>query len=238
MWIRRVLLAHLALTSYGTYSVRALVLITNFSHFHRTICEVFPFFHRPPGPYVPTVTLTSSTIVTTTDTTSVVCVKLINVTGPCLLRRETWVEEPIVLSFNEDFDDTFDILYSPVLGQVYSIHNSLIPHFVYNFLFIDRVEPTVAPENFIVVEDARINQDVSASIAPTVHNDNEEYQRNNFPFHLFHFSHWFSSTLPSNTVIYQQTSTFTQTATVVNTVFIQRCTPSPFPFSLCHKRRM
>ena len=129
--------------------------------------------------------------------------------------------------------------------------------FRYNFLFIDRVEPTVAPENFIVVEDARINDDVSASIAPTVHNDYEEYQRNNFPFHLFRFSRWFSSILshivvstktvtktkvlresPTNTVIYQQTSTFTQTATVVNTVFIQRCTPSPFPFSLCRNRRM
>ena len=127
------LLAHLALTSYGTYSVRASRLNNKLFLFPPDLGEVFPFFHRPPGPYVPTVTLTSSTVVTTTDTTSVVCAKLVNVTGPCLRRRGAWVEEPIVLSFHGDFDDTFDILYSPVLGQVSSIHNTLIPHFVIIF---------------------------------------------------------------------------------------------------------
>lgn len=67
---------------------------------------------------VPTVTLSSSTTVTQTDTTSTVCAKLVNVTGPCLRRRGAWVEEPIVLSFHGDFDDTFDLMYSSVLGYV------------------------------------------------------------------------------------------------------------------------
>lgn len=78
-------------------------------------------FHFPPSLFfrrtVSTETLTSLTVVTETDTTSVVCAKLINVTGPCLRRRGAWVQEPIVLSFNDDMDDAVDLLYSPVLKQ-------------------------------------------------------------------------------------------------------------------------
>ena len=61
-------------------------------------------------------TLTSLVTATQTDTTSVVCAKLINVTGPCVRRRGSWVEEPIVLTFHEELDAQMDILYSPVLG--------------------------------------------------------------------------------------------------------------------------
>lgn len=73
------------------------------------------FFQRP-NIFIPTVTLSSSTSITQIDTTSIVCAHLVNVTGPCLRRRGAWVEEPIVLSFHGDFDDAFDLMYSPVLG--------------------------------------------------------------------------------------------------------------------------
>lgn len=121
--------------------------------------------------------------------------------------------------------------------------------------FIDRVEPTAAPDSAIEIDESRMNNDVAVSIAPSV--DYEEYQRTNFPFNLFRLTRWFTSILsqivvstttvtktkvlrepPTNTVILQQTSTLTLTATVVNTVFVQRCTPSPFPFSLCRDRKL
>lgn len=74
------------------------------------------FFSGPASaPITPTVTKSSLTTVTKTETTSIVCAKLVNVTGPCLKRKGAWVEEPIVLSFHGDFDDTFDFMYSPVL---------------------------------------------------------------------------------------------------------------------------
>ena len=73
------------------------------------------FSSDPSKPTIQTVTMSSSTTVTQIDTTSIVCAKLVNVTGPCLRRRGAWVEEPIVLSFHGDFDDTFDPTYSPVL---------------------------------------------------------------------------------------------------------------------------
>lgn len=72
-------------------------------------------YTKGPLKLFPTVKKSSSTVVTKIETTSVVCAKLVNVTGPCLRRRGAWVEEPIVLSFHGDFDDAFDLKYSPVL---------------------------------------------------------------------------------------------------------------------------
>lgn len=35
---------------------------------------------------------------------SVLCAKLVNVTGPCFQRRGIFVEEPVVLTFDDDID--------------------------------------------------------------------------------------------------------------------------------------
>ena len=59
---------------------------------------------------------TSIISVTTQSTSTAVCVKLVNVTGACLRRRGAWVEEPIVLTFDDELEDQVDILYSPVIG--------------------------------------------------------------------------------------------------------------------------
>ena len=47
-----------------------------------------------------------------------VCVKLVNVTGACLRRRGVWIEEPIVLTFDDEIEDQVDMLYTPVLRYV------------------------------------------------------------------------------------------------------------------------
>lgn len=61
-------------------------------------------------------TSTSVETVTLTDTVRLMCAKLVNVTGACVRRRGVWLEEPIVLTFNDDMDDVVDVLYTPVVG--------------------------------------------------------------------------------------------------------------------------
>lgn len=65
-------------------------------------------------PFLTFVTSTESTTTTIVLTSSTVglCAKLVNVTGPCRLRRGMWVDEPVVLTFDEDLD-SIDALLSP-----------------------------------------------------------------------------------------------------------------------------
>jgi hypothetical protein len=76
-----------------------------------------------------------------------------------------------------------------------------------------------------------LNNDPSTVVASSV-NDEDQYERQNeLPFFFISsFNRWFGSllsqfvitTVPTNTIIFQQTITVTQTATVFNTVFVQR----------------
>ena len=63
-------------------------------------------FMKKKRPFVTFSTRTETTTVTTvvTSTTIGLCAQLVNVTGPCRLRRGLWVEDPIVLSFDDDMD--------------------------------------------------------------------------------------------------------------------------------------
>ncbi len=58
------------------------------------------------NPLLTFTTRTETSTVTSTSTVSTVglCAKLVNVTGACRLRRGLWVEEPIVMSFDDDMD--------------------------------------------------------------------------------------------------------------------------------------
>lgn len=51
-----------------------------------------------------TVTATSTLTDTVTSSTIGLCASLVNVTGACRLRRGLWVEDPIVLTFDDDMD--------------------------------------------------------------------------------------------------------------------------------------
>ena len=59
-------------------------------------------------------TTTETSILISTSTISAVglCAKLVNVTGPCRLRRGMWVEEPVVMTFDDGMDD-IDSAFSP-----------------------------------------------------------------------------------------------------------------------------
>lgn len=64
-----------------------------------------------------TVTVGSvSTVSTATTTVTQICAKLVNVTGPCRLKRGFWEEEPIILTFSDiDLDPYLQILSTPVI---------------------------------------------------------------------------------------------------------------------------
>ena len=106
------------------------------------------------------------------------------------------------------------------------------------------------------VDTPRENIDNHAPVDTSLLDVNEDYQRYAIPYFLFRVTRWLKAVVShlavatttvyktntviqpaTNTIIFQETLTFTQTKTVYNTVFVQRCTPSPFPFSLCNLKR-
>ena len=67
------------------------------------------------GRQVNIISIISTTTTTTTVSTSTICAKLVNVTGACVRVRNTWVNEPIVLSFDEDVDEIDKLFLPPSL---------------------------------------------------------------------------------------------------------------------------
>lgn len=43
------------------------------------------------------------------------CAKLVNITGECKIRRGRWVEDPVVLTFDDETERMVDVLFTPVL---------------------------------------------------------------------------------------------------------------------------
>ena len=59
-----------------------------------------------------TVTELSTFFISSTTQVFASCAKLVNITGACRRRRGKWIEEPIIMSFDEGMDD-LDQLLSP-----------------------------------------------------------------------------------------------------------------------------
>lgn len=112
-----------------------------------------------------------------------------------------------------------------------------------------RVERTAAPETTseTILE---ISENYITTVASSVQEDSRGYQRQFVPVFFYSLSRWFNQIfnvvqvprtrkqiaaerMLTNTIIYQRTSTFRKTKTIFNTIFVQRCTPSPFPFRMC-----
>lgn len=117
------------------------------------------------------------------------------------------------------------------------------------YLLTYRVERTAAPETTseTILE---ISENYITTVASSVQEDSRGYQRQFVPVFFYSLSRWFNQIfnvvqvprtrkqiaaerMLTNTIIYQRTSTFRKTKTIFNTIFVQRCTPSPFPFRLC-----
>jgi hypothetical protein len=56
---------------------------------------------------------TSTTTLIVTSSTVSVCAQLVNVTGACRRRKGLLVDEPLVLSFDDEIDDAVDVAFSP-----------------------------------------------------------------------------------------------------------------------------
>lgn len=69
-------------------------------------------FMKKKRPFVSFSTVTQTSTITALITSSTVglCAKLVNVTGACRLRRGMWVDDPIVLSFDDDMDSIDEAL--------------------------------------------------------------------------------------------------------------------------------
>ena len=63
-----------------------------------------------------TVKNTKTKTVETIATEAVACFKLVNVSSACHRHRGRWIEDPIVISFDDINDELIDYLYTPVLG--------------------------------------------------------------------------------------------------------------------------
>ena len=69
-------------------------------------------FMKKKHPFVTHSTMTRTSTITALITSSTVglCAQLVNVTGPCRLRKGLWVDDPIVLSFDDEMDSIDDSL--------------------------------------------------------------------------------------------------------------------------------
>ena len=77
--------------------------------FHKFPLHVFM---KKKHPFVTHSTMTRTSTITALITSSTVglCAQLVNVTGPCRLRKGLWVDDPIVLSFDDEMDSIDDSL--------------------------------------------------------------------------------------------------------------------------------
>ncbi|EFX82073.1 hypothetical protein DAPPUDRAFT_101458 [Daphnia pulex] len=167
-----------------------------------------------------TTTITAAVISSTVG----LCAKLVNVTGACRIRRGLWVDDPIVLSFDDDMD---------------SIDEALSPSRTLS------IEPTAMPE--LSIEDqtksgrrsvSNLNVRSSWADGPQELEEDEELSRRLGYLNLAAFYSAIRKKLKfialtvTTVVTVVRTSTYYVTVST-KTFFVQICTPTPFPFSVC-----
>jgi hypothetical protein len=86
--------------------------------FHKFPLHVFM---KKKHPFVTHSTMTRTSTITALITSSTVglCAQLVNVTGPCRLRKGLWVDDPIVLSFDDEMDSIDDSLSPTKTSRYY-----------------------------------------------------------------------------------------------------------------------
>ncbi|XP_057376868.1 uncharacterized protein LOC130698085 [Daphnia carinata] len=183
------------------------------------------FMKKKPFIELSATTTTSTVTAMVTLSTVGLCAQLVNVTGPCRMRKGLWVREPIVLSFDDDMD---------------SIDGALNPTKPVG------IEVTAKPENIrdVVQERETASLRISARSDPLIQSSKEDLKQESYEddveegrFGYFGLKNKFKKikfiTVVTTTVV-TTTSTSTSYVTIsTKTFFVQICTPSPFPFSVC-----
>ncbi|XP_032790044.2 uncharacterized protein LOC116927160 [Daphnia magna] len=189
-------------------------------------------------PFVQFSTTTTTSTVTALVTLSTVgfCAQLVNVTGPCRMRKGLWVREPIVMSFDDDMD-SIDGALTP--SKTVGIETTARPEEIADVIQ-ERETSTTVPLNSTSQrssvrsgpliqsskEDAELKQESD---------DDEQVEEGRFGY--FGLKKTFKKikfvTVVTTTAV-TATSTSTYYVTIsTKTFFIQICTPSPFPFNVC-----
>ncbi|XP_057376756.1 uncharacterized protein LOC130697990 [Daphnia carinata] len=189
-------------------------------------------FMKKKRPFVSfsTVTQTSTVIALITSSTVGLCAKLVNVTGPCRLRRGLWEEDPIVLSFEDDMD-SIDEALSP--SKIFSIETTAMPEDVSR----SDVDANTNRNKRISVRSGAL---IQSSKDDGESRDDDDGNEGRFGF--FGLKKKFKKKIKFITVITTTVVTSTSTSTSyftksTKTFFIQLCTPSPFPFVICNGRK-
>jgi len=188
--------------------------------------------------YTTTTSMSTSFVSSTTEVTGI-CAKLVNVTGACRRRRGQWVDEPIVMSFDDNMD-MLDSAFSP--SKTYSIETTVPPEPPPQLsdaanrrkvrdIELTTIEPVIESSTGYLDEDG---VEVDPSTLPELADDVE---------HRLGFQQFFQNirnvlTYRLLTIRRTQFETVTATSTIsstvsTNTFFIQLCTPSPFTFEIC-----
>ncbi|XP_032789980.2 uncharacterized protein LOC116927099 [Daphnia magna] len=179
-------------------------------------------------PIVSTVTRTSIATALITSSTVGLCAQLVNVTGPCRIHRGFRMEDPIVLSFDDEMD-SIDSILSP--SKTFSIEAT--------------AEPVQGPESEhwvhargprLFASDPTIRSSASAE-------QSDEADRQRLGFHnLLGLKLALKKRIKYITIVTTVFVTITSTSVDYITVstktfFVQICTPSPFPFDVCVRSR-
>jgi len=176
-----------------------------------------------------TVTSTSTAFSTSTLTVSITntiaCAQLVNVTGVCRRRRGLFYEEPIIMFFDEGLDDV-EAYFNPTAPvRMETTARMALPNQLNS-------EPMSYPSNNVQSSKGSGAQempslDPSTLIVPRIFFSQIAAIFNN----IFGGGTTVTETV-TDTVFDSITSTILSTATF----FISKCTPSPFPYSLCARR--
>ncbi|XP_059352970.1 uncharacterized protein LOC132088323 [Daphnia carinata] len=175
-------------------------------------------------PIVSTVTRTSIVTVLTTSPTAAICAQLVNVTGPCRLHRGFRMEDPIVLSFDDDMDSIDSVLSPTKTSSIEATAEPGPDHWVHGrglglFASDTTIRSSVWPE-----ESGEADRHL-----PAFHN-------------LLGFKLALKKRIKLMTIVTTVFVTITSTSVDYITVstktfFVQICTPSPFPFAVCVRSR-
>jgi len=171
-----------------------------------------------------TVTSTSTESVTTTLTFSVtikqVCAQLVNVTGVCRRRRGLFYEEPIVMYFDEGFDDVEEYFNPTAPLSMETTERVALP------VLSDSIPWNTPSENEVRSSQATMqhkSHDYAGAVLPRIF----------FAQIIETFNNLFSTVTESTTVTTLVTEFETSSIFSTGTFFVSRCTPSPFPYSTC-----
>lgn len=202
-----------------------------------------------------TVTRTTTTVTTVSVTIlkSVVCAKLVNVSGVCRRRRGLPIDEPVILTFDDELEDSVDQAFHHVLHP-----NQFLPTRTLGVevtpLVLLPVQTTVhslpggysSPSTVGVVRSSIVGERArNSGRNKLMSSQSDEEGRPEQKIYFAQLGQLISSianqlrppVLTTTTITRTNTRTTTTTTFSTASFFVMSCTPSPFPFSVCPAKR-